>query len=197
MTDQSSPFMQASFGDPAITDLVKKVAQGNQKAASQLYQQYSKAMYNTLYRMTNNEDEAKDLLQESFVKAFRNLETFKGDSTFGAWLKRIVVNTGLEYLRKRKIDFLDLDHQNQDWVEDEVSTNWEEILAEVKLVRMAIQNLPTGTRNIVSLHLLEGYTHDEISEMLDISPSTSKTQYMRGKTLVKKNILGSYEKRSI
>ena len=85
--------------------LIQELKRGSESATTQIYQQYAKAMYNTLIRLTGNTDQAQDLLQDAFIKAFQNIEKYRGDSTFGAWLKRIVVNTGLEQIRKKKLHF--------------------------------------------------------------------------------------------
>jgi RNA polymerase sigma factor (sigma-70 family) len=189
--------MQVNHGDQMTLQLVEKVKTGNEKAAEMLYHQYAKAMYNTLIRMTNQTSEAEDLLQEAFVKAFRNIHQYQGHSTFGSWLKRVVVNTGLESLRKKSlpIEYVDEEYLNLQIPENDL--NWSEITEDVSLIRDAIKDLPRGSRNIVTLYLLEGYTHDEIGEIMNISPSTSKTQYMRGKALLKKKILDRYERRKI
>lgn len=170
--------------DLAETDqLVNDFKNGDGKAARKLYEQYSKAMYNTLIRISGNEEDAQDLLQEAFLKAFRKIETFQFQSTFGAWLKRIVINTGLEFLRKKKVDFEEL---NPLMVVSEENNEKEELRPQ--MVQKALKELPTGSRTVVSLYLLEGLTHQEISEELNISVSTSKTQYMRGKELLKEQL---------
>ena len=189
--------MKYSSGERSINQWVDQAKMGNQQSARKIYDQYARAMYNILYRMTRNEMEAQDLLQEAFIRAFRYLESFKGESTFGAWLKRIVINTGLENQRKRKPEWIELDQHHDSLESKEEEINWTEILRDVSLVRKAILQLPEGTRNVLTLYLLEGYTHEEIGDLLGISPSTSKTQYMRGKALVKDMIIKNHGKRFI
>ena len=172
--------------------LIKKLKQGDSAAAGKLYHQYAKAMFNILIRITNDHLVAEDLLQDSFVKAFNKIHTCNDASSFGAWLKRIVINCGLEHLRNKKIEFQSLEEELP-IVDDrqELTSGLEELHQKVNEINKAIQSLPTGTRNIVNLYLLEGYTHEEISAYLGISKSTSKTQYMRGKQLIKRKIMGS------
>lgn len=137
-------------------------------------------MYNTAYRILNNTAEAEDIIQESFLKAFQKIDSFLGDVSFGAWLKKIVVNASLDEIRKKKFDLesienIDvLDIYNED---DEVKDFSYEIIK----VRNAIMLLPEGYRIVLSLYLLEGYDHDEIAEIVGISASTSRSQLARAK----------------
>lgn len=141
-------------------------------------------MFNTAFRITGNEDEAEDVLQESFVAAFRSLDFYRGDAPFGAWLKRIVVNKSITWLKKRKWDRLPEDDR---WdVPEELTTDeTENFPASVEQVRKAIDELPEGYRTVLSLYLLEGYDHAEIGEILGISESTSKSQFNRSKKKLK------------
>ena len=160
--------------------LIEECRKGNSKAQFRLYNQYSKAMYNLAYRMLNNREDAEDMLQESFVDCFRNIESFRFESTFGAWLKKIVVNRCINQLKKKKIDLTLCDTlptiTNEE--EDESSFDTKEIFK-------GIEMLPDGYRIILTLYLLEGYDHSEISQILGISESTSKSQYSRAKEKLK------------
>ncbi|WP_425391304.1 RNA polymerase sigma factor [Ekhidna sp.] len=167
---------------------INQLKKGNELAAFNLYNSYSKAMYNTLTRMTNDADEAKDLLQEAFVKAFRKIDDLDDPKAFGGWLKRIVINIGLEYKRKKKIHFEDI--QNQSGIESETI---EERLVDNKTLHQAIKDLPDGCRTVLCLHLLEGYKHKEIAKELGISESTSKTQFRHAKQLLKTKLQHHYE----
>ncbi len=154
-------------------------ARGNDRTAQfELYKLYSKAMLNVSCRIVNNVEEAEDVLQESFVSAFRNLDNYRGDSTFGSWLKRIVINNSLNLLRKNKLDFSDVDEY-----EDKEGVEEPDILCDldVSQIKLTISELPDGFRTVLSLYLLEGYDHREIADILDISESTSKSQYNRAK----------------
>jgi len=158
--------------------LVEACKQQNRKAQQQLYQLYAKAVFSVAMRMLNHQAEAEDLLQEAFVEAFRKIDTFKGESTFGAWLKRIVINRSINALKKRKLDFVSVDKRD---FKDEENEEDENIQWQVEKVHQAIQKLPDGYRSVLSLYLLEGYDHLEISEILNISESTSKSQFNRAK----------------
>ncbi|GAA4838985.1 RNA polymerase sigma factor [Algivirga pacifica] len=154
--------------------------EGDRKAQYELYQQYAKAMFNICVRMTNNIEEAEDLLQEAFIKAFANIQSYKGDATFGAWLKRIVVNQCINHLHKKKVQFDSLDDMYQEPATDTSEVDQEQY--DIHRIREAIQLLPDGYRVVFSLYLLEGYDHVEIAEVLGISVSASKSQYSRAKT---------------
>ena len=167
---------------------IKQLKKGNELAAFNLYNSYSSAMYSTHIRMVNDGEQAKDLLQEAFVKAFKKIEDLDEPKAFGGWLKRIVVNTGLEHVRKRKYDFEDVDEI--DGLEEEIENDQ---LIENETIHAAIKSLPDGCRTVVCLHLLEGYKHKEIADQLGISESTSKTQYRHAKTLLKKKLEHHYE----
>ena len=160
--------------------------QGNRQAQYEVYQQYSKAMFNICFRIVNNYEEAEDVLQESFVSAFRNLASFKGDATFGAWLKRIVINHAINAIRKRKQALVSIDEHSVDIPDDsEKSFEDNDIEFNVEKIRKAMELLPEGYRLVFSLYLLEGYDHSEIGEILGISESTSKSQLNRAKKKLK------------
>lgn len=160
-------------------DIVQACKQGDRKAQYKLYKLYAKAMFAICMRMTNNSAEAEDVLQEAFLDAFRKIDTFRGQSTFGAWLKRIVINRSINHLKKRKLDLFSVDQMD---FKDEVQYRDEEDLKlQVNQVHQAIQELPDGFRMVLTLYLLEGYDHKEISEILGITESTSKSQYNRAK----------------
>ena len=166
-------------------DIIEGCKYGDQRAQYQLYQLYSKAMFNVCYRMMNNREEAEDLLQDSFTDAFHRLNSFRYESSFGHWLKRIVVNKCINEIKRRKADLSYYDDMG--WFENEKDEK-EEAYGNgltVDNVKAAMENLPSGSRMIFSLYLLEGYDHVEISQILNISESNSKSQYMRAKRKVK------------
>ena len=160
--------------------MIEACKQGERKAQTELYSLYAKAMFNVAYRILNSVHEAEDAMQEAFIKAFDKLDTYSGTVSFGAWLKKIVVNTSLDVLRKRKEFFEDIE-QHPDFVEEDTGNNENEIIFEAKKIKEAIMKLPTGYRIILSLYLLDGYDHDEISGILNISASTSRSQLARAK----------------
>jgi RNA polymerase sigma factor (sigma-70 family) len=163
-------------------DLLDACKVGDQKAQFQIYKLYYKAMYNTSLRIVNDTMEAEDVMQESFLSAFEKIETYSGTVSFGAWLKKIVVNRSLDALGKRKAVFEDIESYIgiKDDSHEETSRN-EEVDIRVEEVKEAIEQLPDGYRVILSLYLLEGYDHDEIAEILKISSSTSRSQLSRAK----------------
>ncbi|GAB4240008.1 MAG: sigma-70 family RNA polymerase sigma factor [Ekhidna sp.] len=162
---------------------IRQLKKGNELAAFNLYNVYSKAMYNTLIRLTNDSESAKDLLQEAFIKAFQSIEGLENPHAFGGWLKRIVVNKGLEHLRKNKVVFEDVETQP-----DLLNEELDDRLIDDTTLHEAIKTLPDGCRNVFCLHLLEGFKHREIAEQLGISESTSKTQFRHAKVLLKKKL---------
>jgi RNA polymerase sigma factor (sigma-70 family) len=163
-------------------DLLDGCKDGDQKAQFQIYKLYYKAMYNTSLRIVNDTMEAEDVMQESFLAAFEKMDTYSGTVSFGAWLKKIVVNRSLDALNKRKAIFEDI--ESHVGIRDE-SDGYEDINEEVDAradeVKKAIEKLPDGYRIILSLYLLEGYDHDEISDILSITSSTSRSQLSRAK----------------
>ncbi len=159
--------------------VVDRCKKGDQKAFFEIYKLYSKAMFNICFRIMGNQELAEDVLQEAFVNAFQNIDSYLGKASFGSWLKKIVVNKAISHIRKQQLDFVEFDgHEKQ--VDDELGNDIELIL-KIGSIRNAIQKLPNGYRVIFSLYLLEGYDHKEISEILKISVSTSKSQYNRAK----------------
>jgi len=162
--------------------LIKACINGDRSAQYALYKQYSKAMYNICYRITNDPDDADDVLQEAYISAFKNLRSFKGESSFGAWLKKIVVNSSINHVKKNKILYTQLDGHD---VEHESDINDYDIILEIDRIKESLQQLPDGFRTVLSLYLFEGYDHREIAEILQISESTSKSQYNRAKKRLK------------
>lgn len=162
-------------------ELVERCKEGDAPSYELLYRRYAKAMFNTSLRIVNNRADAEDVLQESFLDAFRTLHDFSYRSTFGAWLKKIVINKSINLLRKRKAVLVDMEvAEAQDlWADEPV--NEEDIQYKVEEVKKMILRLPDGYRTVLSLYLLEGYDHEEISQILGISHNTVRTQYVRAK----------------
>jgi len=124
-----------------------------------------------------NKMDAEDVLQGSFIDIFKNLKKYRGEASVGSWIKRIVINNCLNHIRKNKIILGDI----PDSASDITVENDEKVQYDIEAVHRAIQQLPDGYRTILNLYLLEGYSHDEIGEILNISASTSKSQYSRAK----------------
>ena len=165
-------------------DIVERSKKGNRQAQYQLYKLYSRAMFNICYRMMNDRSDAEDLLQESFTEAFRRLDSFRHESTFGAWLKMIVVNKCINEIKRKKAQLEFFDDMSPFEEEEDLSDDQETGLSPDR-IKKAMEDLPKGSRMIFSLYLLEGYDHQEISQILNISESNSKTQYMRAKQRIK------------
>jgi RNA polymerase sigma-70 factor (ECF subfamily) len=161
--------------------LVEACRRGERKAQYELYRLYSKAMYNVCVRILNHPAEAEDVLQEAFLDAFQHLHEFRQTSTFGAWLKQIVVNRAINHLRQRRVQWVDVEEAESVGDSGYPGVDEADLEYDVATVRRGIENLPDGFRTVLSLYLLEGYDHEEIAGILGISESTSRSQYLRAK----------------
>ncbi|SNR44371.1 MULTISPECIES: RNA polymerase sigma factor [Hymenobacter] len=163
--------------------LVERCRLGDRRAQAEIYKRYSKAMFNASLRITGDYAEAEDVLQESFLSAFRELHSYKGDSSFGSWLKRIVINKSINCLRNRRLQLVPLadQHDAADHDDTHQSLDPEDLSWRADVVRRCVQELPDGYRVVLSLYLLEGYDHAEIASILHITESTSKSQYSRAR----------------
>jgi len=184
-----------AFIEDIHREIIELCKAGNAKAQHQLYQLYARAMFNICYRMMNNREEAEDMLQESFAEAFLSLGTYRYESTFGAWLKRITINKCINALKKRKAVLVTVDNLPEHIDPD--SSDVEIPGLTVEKVRRAMEVLSEGYRVIFSLYLLEGYDHAEISEIMGITESTSKSQYSRAKQRIKEIILNQQYERQV
>lgn len=169
-------------------EIIELSKAGNAKAQYQLYSLYSGAMYGLCLRMMNRKEEAEDMLQEAFTEVFGKLQTFRFESAFGAWVKRIVLNKCINALRKRRPD-LRFEDEMRDTADETDTVDYENIVFRVEQVKQAMSSLPDDYRIIFSLYAFEGYDHEEISGILGISESTSKTQYMKAKMKIRDQIL--------
>lgn len=158
--------------------LLRKCRKGDAKAQFQIYQQYYKAMYNVALRLLSHTAEAEDVMQESFLTAFKKLDTFSGEVSFGAWLRKIVVNRSLDVLRQRKIVLDEIEPHHQIDGDD---VGIQDVEQKLKLVKNIINEMPQNYRVLLTLHLFEGYSHDEIGEMLDMKHGAVRTAYTRAK----------------
>nr|WP_299346367.1 RNA polymerase sigma factor [Allomuricauda sp.] len=158
--------------------LVEQCKTGNTSSQYELYGLYVDAMFNVGLRFLGNQEDAEDIVQDSFVDAFKNLHRFKYESSFGAWLKRIVINKSINHLRVKRIPLVPMEAHEFHLADEEP----EEVDAvDIQKVKLGMAQLPDGYRQIISLYLIEGYDHVEISEILGISTNTSKSQYHRAK----------------
>jgi RNA polymerase sigma-70 factor (ECF subfamily) len=158
-------------------DLVRQCRLGKRSAQQELYRLYAGGMFNTAFRILKHEEDAKDVLQESFIEVFRKLDTYREESSFGSWFKRIVINKSLNQLRqKRRIVF---EEELEDRVEEEEKPYRFDY--EVKDVKRAMNGLPDGYKLVFDLYMFEGLSHKEIAQELKISEATSKSQLSRSK----------------
>lgn len=174
-------------------EIVERCLQGDRKAYEEIYALYSRAMFNVALRLVKDRDEAEDVLQDAFISAFAHLASFQGSASFGAWLKRIVINKSINAIKKRRPEPLPDTYE----AGDDSSAEWmyEDGMLSVKRVKKAIMELPEGYRTVLSLYLLEGYDHQEIAEILDVSVGTSKSQYNRAKKRLRETLMTiSYER---
>jgi len=163
--------------------LIAECRQNNQKAQLQLYDMYCKAMYNTAYNFVKDEAIAEDMTQEGFIKAFQKIDSFNEKVSFGAWLKRIVINQCLDWLKKRKLNLVSIDTQEIQIANEE---NWEvDDSITMECINESINKLPEKYKVILKLFLLEGYDHQEIAQILKISEVSSRSQLFRGKNKLK------------
>lgn len=140
-------------------------------------------MYNVAYRIVGDTLEAEDVLQEAFVSAFRKLDGYKGDATFGAWLKRIVVNMSINCLRRRRMALSDVEDYHNELAEPAQAERAEEQEWpwSVEQIYASIGQLPEGYKVVLTLYLVEGYDHAEIAQILGVSEATSKSQFHRAR----------------
>ena len=169
-------------------DIVEKCKRGNRRAQFELYRLYSRAMFNVCLRMVRQEQDAEDLLQNSFVDVFTKLHTFRYQSSVGAWIKRIVVNNCINHLKRNQLFLEELQEHHADISAEEREEPMMELHLSVNLVKSAMECLPEGYRVVFSLYLLEGYDHKEIADILDISEATSKSQFSRARKKLKEII---------
>jgi len=160
-------------------ELVEDCKLGKRQAQFELYRLYSRAMYNICMRMLKNDMDAEDLLQNSFVDIFTKLDSFRFQSSVGAWIKRIVVNNCINFLKKRRLEIQELNDQITEQPEPEEEDHAPGF--STKSINHALFQLPDGYRVVFTLYLLEGYDHKEIAEILEISEATSKSQFSRAK----------------
>ena len=166
--------------------IIDQCKQNDAKAQIQLYNLYCKGMFIVSLRYVKDTYVAEDLMQEAFIKAFKNIDTYKNEVAFGAWLKRIVINQSIDYLKKKKLEWVSINEQvttiidDEDWaIEDTIS---------VDAIVEKINSLKEKYRLVLTLYLLEGYDHQEIAQVLNITENTSRTHLLRGKKLLKEQL---------
>lgn len=161
------------------TQLIKKCINGERAAQSRLYNLFSAKMYGVCLRYASDEMEAQDMLQEGFVKVYDNLKSYRFEGSFEGWIRRVIVNTSISYLRKQKKKFTSLEDATEQSIDPEIISEMQaDDLVEV------IRSLPNGFRTVFNMYAIEGYSHKEIASMLDISIGTSKSQYSRARKIL-------------
>jgi RNA polymerase sigma factor (sigma-70 family) len=168
---------ETTYAD-ANTLLIEAARKGNNDAFKQLYDLYSDAMFTICLRMLNNREDAEDVLQESFISAFKNLQQYSAKASFGSWLKRIVINACIAVIKKRNYELIPLGERD---LPEEPMLEDEEITYDIEIIKLAISELADGYRLIISLYLFEEYSHKMIAKKLNINEGTSKSQYSRAK----------------
>jgi RNA polymerase sigma factor (sigma-70 family) len=162
--------------------LVNDCRKGEPAAQRQLYDLFASSMLGICYRYTKSMADAEDVVQEGFIKIFKNLHQYKADGELGAWVRRIMVNTAINYLKRNR------DYQTELLFTDTklhpVSGDDPEVLLNCKDLADLIRQLPTGYQTIFNLHAVEGYSHVEIGKMLGIHEGTSRSQYARARALL-------------
>jgi RNA polymerase sigma factor (sigma-70 family) len=162
-------------------DLVLACCRGERKAQYALYQQYAKGMYSICLRMIGNAHDAEDIMQVAFVDIFKKIDSFNFESSVGAWIKRIIINRCIDHLKKRRLLTESFDTRRHPDIIDETPVQDDSADYSVAEVKRGMKQLSDGYRVVLSLYLFEGYDHEEIATILNISPSTSKSQYHRAK----------------
>ena len=167
------------------TDLIQGSIEGNRDMQELLYRRFSPKMYAVCLRYSGNPTDAQDLLQEGFIKVFKNLGKFRGEGSFEGWMRRIFLNTSIEHYRK-KVNMLSVSETQEVTIEDK-EWNILDDLAEKDIISM-IHELSPGYRVIFNMHVIEGYSHKEIADILGINEGTSKSQLARAKGVLKKMV---------
>ena len=160
--------------------LIEACKQNSRRAQLKLYNKYCDGMYYVALRFMKDTMEAEDAMQEAFIKAFTRIHQFNGEVTFGAWLKRIVINKCLDKLKAKKLELVAINEQVLGTVEEEENWQVEDGIG-VEEVKKQIENLPEKYKYPLMLYLIEGYDHEEISEILGITQVASRTLVHRGK----------------
>ena len=175
------------------SDLIQGSIDGDRQIQEILYHRFSPKMYAVCLRYSGNPDDAQDLLQEGFIKVFKNLSKFRGDGSFEGWIRRIFVNTSIEHFRK-KVNLYTVTETQEVTIEDK---EWSVLdnLAEKDIITM-IQELSPGYRAVFNMHVIEGYSHKEIADILGINEGTSKSQLARAKVVLRKMVENRLDKTS-
>lgn len=165
-------------------DLLQSCIAGNSRAQFQFYERYSPKLYGVCLRYARDESEANDMLQEGFIKIFRELSAFRGQGSIEAWMCKIMINTALSRLRKKSLKFLPYVEAPENLYSDQ------DIISSLSAAELitVLNHLPQGYRTVLNLYAIEGYSHAEIASMLDIGEGTSRSQYLRAKIALRNRL---------
>jgi RNA polymerase sigma-70 factor (ECF subfamily) len=173
-------------------DLITQVLQGNQQSFAVLVERYRNMVFTVAYRLVNNREDAEELAQSAFVKAYRSLADYRGDAKFSTWLYTIVSSLGLSFLRKKRVDTLSMSHEKVQVVAESAgggfSANTIEIKSRVEMVQKAIGMLGPDDAQVLTLFYKGEQTLDEIGRIMGIDPNTAKVKLHRARTRLKKII---------
>ncbi len=172
-----------------LEDLIRRCAGGDRRAQNEVFRRLYGKMLGTCMRYAGNTDEAKDILQDGFLKVFGNIGNYNGKGSFEGWVRRIMVNTAIDAIRKKRQVFVSVDETDHDWLGEEENTElaWNRTLVkETERVMEAVQNLSPAYRTVFNLYVIEDYSHKEIAEMLGISEGTSKSNLSKAKAILKR-----------
>lgn len=171
-------------------DIIEQCKQNDRRAQLKLYNQYCDGMYIVAKRFVKDSFEAEDIVQEAFIKAFAKLHQYKAEVTFGAWLKRIVINKSIDLIKSKKQQMLELDEAHLKVIDTNYEDEWlVDDAITLEEVKQAINELPDKYRYVVMLFLIEGYDHQEIAQILNISEVASRTQLSRGKSKLRELLI--------
>jgi RNA polymerase sigma-70 factor (ECF subfamily) len=188
LTDEDT--ISGKQGHPLLSDadIVRACLRGDHTAQQQLYEQYKRPMFRICLRYGASRQDAEDFLQDAFVRVFRDLGQFRMEGPLGAWIRKVVVNTILQQLRKRRLLISDVEiseidtHHN---TEDDIPGN-----LDAEILTKYIQALPYGYRTVFNMFVIEGFTHQEIAETLSITVGTSKSQLSKARQMLKSRLVG-------
>lgn len=166
------------------TDLIKGCIEGNRRMQKELYDRFSPKMYAVCLRYMGNADDAQDILQEGFIKVYKNLERFRGDGSFEGWIRRIFVNTAIEQIRKKKMD---VSLTEKEEIIEFKTVSAIDNISEKDLLKI-VSGLSPGYRSVFNMYVVEGFSHKEIGELLGISEGTSKSQLARARVILQERI---------
>jgi RNA polymerase sigma factor (sigma-70 family) len=176
---------QISNHNVSENDLIEGCITGNRRMQELLYERFSPKMYAVCLRYASNSDDAQDLLQEGFIKVFRNLDKFRKEGSFEGWIRRVFVNTSIEHYRK-KVNLNSIGENEERIIED---SGWNVLdqLAEKDIIGL-VQELSPGYRSVFNMYVIEGFSHKEIGDLMGISEGTSKSQLARAKSILQKRV---------